>query len=469
MRNTPKDQIQLSDHFTFKRLLRFVFPSILMMVFMSIYTVVDGLFVSNYSGKVPFTAINLIWPPIMIVTSIGFMFGTGGSALIGKLLGEGKKEKANQVFTMIVIATAVTGVITGGICFALTPQIATLMGAKGETLKYAITYGRWLFAAMPFAMLQYEFQGLFNAAEKPVFGMITTIAAGCTNIVLDGLFVAVFKWGLTGAAAATLGSMIVGSLIPIIYFSVKNSSKLRFCKYKTDFRALLNVCGNGSSELLTNIAMSVVSILYNHQLLKLIGEDGVAAYGVLAYLLTVFNAVFMGFSISAAPITSYHYGAKNKEEMKSLLSKSLIFISITSLVMVALSEGLAGPLGKLFVGYDDRLYELTVHAFRISSFQFAFMGIAMFGSSYFTALGNGLISALIAFIRTLVFQVAFVFLMPLIWGADGIWASLIGSEFVCSILVIVFLLGFEKKYGYGFWKKIKEIKEPIKEINEPTE
>ncbi len=451
-----KDRIQLSDHFTFGRLLRFVFPSILMMVFMSIYTVVDGLFVSNYAGKVPFTAINLVWPPIMIITSFGFMFGTGGSALIGKLLGEGKNKKANKVFTMIVVATLVTGIITGALGFAFTPQIAELMGAKGETLEYAVIYGRWLFGAMPFAMLQYEFQGLFNAAEKPVIGMITTLIAGCMNILLDGLFVGAFGWGLRGAAAATLASMVVGALIPIVYFSTKNSSKLRFCKYKTDFKSLLNVCTNGVSELLTNIAMSVVSILYNHQLLKLIGEDGVAAYGVLAYLLTVFSAVFTGFSIAASPITSFHYGAKNKAEMRSVLAKSLIFISGTSLVMVALSEGLAGPLAKLFVGYDENLYDLTIHAFRISSFQFAFMGIAMFGSSYFTALGNGLISAIIAFVRTLVFQVAFVFVMPLIWGANGIWASLIGAEFVCSVLVIVFLLAFEKKYGYGFWKKKNE-------------
>ncbi len=453
MKEKRRDPIQLSDHFTFGRLIRFVLPSILMMVFMSIYTVIDGLFISNYAGKVPFTAINLIWPPIMIVTSVGFMYGAGGSALIGKLLGEGKEQKAKEVFTMVVVASVVTGAILGGLGVIFSPQIATWMGAEGEIHTYAVKYGRWLFAAMPFAMLQYEFQGLCNTAEKPLFGMLTTIAAGCMNIVLDGIFVGAFNWGLDGAAAATVASQAVGGIIPIIYFARKNPTKLRLCKYKTDFKALGRVVGNGSSELLTNIAMSVVSILYNHQLLKLIGENGVAAYGVIAYLLQVFSAVFMGFAVATSPITSFNLGAKNQKEMRSVLAKSLIFIACTALVMVALAEGLAGPLSKLFFSYDDELYSLTKHAFRISSFQFAFMGIAMFGSSYFTALNNGLISAVIAFLRTLIFQVAFVYLMPLIWGADGIWASLIGAELVCSILVIVFLLAFEKKYGYGFWKK----------------
>lgn len=434
-----------------------------MMIFMSIYTVVDGLFISNYAGKDPFTGVNLIWPPIMIFTSFGFMFGAGGSALIGKLFGQGNPDKAKKVFSMVVLVTFLSGIVLGTIGVILSPQIATLMGAEGDIHGYAVEYGRWLFGVLPFAMLQFEFQALFNAAEKPRLGMLITIIAGCFNIVLDGLFVGLFGWGLRGAAAATSTAMFVGGVIPVIYFFKKNSSSLRFVKFKMDWRSLFKVVTNGFSELLANIAMSVVAIFYNLQLLRLLGEDGVAAYGVIAYLLMVFSAVFMGFSIAAAPITSYHFGAGNKREMRSVLAKSLTFIFISSIAMVALSEGLAVPLSKLFVGYDDGLLSLTIHAFRISSFQFAFMGIAMFGSTYFTALNNGLVSAIIAFLRTLVFQIIFVYVMPMIWGADGIWASLIGAELVCATLVLTFLAIFEKRYGYGFWIKGQEMAHRHKE------
>ena len=440
--------IQLSDHFTRKRLLRFSLPSIVMMVFTSIYGVVDGYFVSNYTGKTPFAAVNLIMPFLMILGGVGFMFGTGGGALIAKTMGEGKAEKADKLFSMTVFASILCGLVLTAVGLLFLRPFARLMGAEGELLENSLLYGTINLIALPFYILQYEFQCLFATAEKPKLGLYVTVASGVANMVLDWLLVAVLPFGLAGAAAATAASQFIGGVFPLIYFARKNSSRLRLTRCRLELRPLGRICANGSSELMSNISMSLVSMLYNVQLMQYAGEDGIAAYGVLMYVSMIFQAIFIGYSVGTAPIVSYHYGAQNREELKSLLRKAIFIVAIAALCMFAAGELLAAPLSRLFVAYDEELLQMTTHAFAIFSFLFLFSGFAINGSSFFTALNDGLTSALISFLRTLVFQVAAVLLFPLLWGLDGIWFSIVAAEIMAVLATIFFLLKKQKKYGY---------------------
>ena len=440
--------IQLSDHFTRKRLLRFSLPSIVMMVFTSIYGVVDGYFVSNYTGKTPFAAVNLIMPFLMILGGVGFMFGTGGGALIAKTMGEGKAEKADKFFSMTVFASILCGLVLTAVGLLFLRPFARLMGAEGELLENSLLYGTINLIALPFYILQYEFQCLFATAEKPKLGLYVTVASGVANMVLDWLLVAVLPFGLAGAAAATAASQFIGGVFPLVYFARKNSSRLRLTRCRLELRPLGRICANGSSELMGNISMSLVSMLYNVQLMQYAGEDGIAAYGVLMYVSMIFQAIFIGYSVGTAPIVSYHYGAQNREELKSLLRKAIFIVAIAALCMFAAGELLAAPLSRLFVAYDEELLQMTTHAFAIFSFSFLFSGFAINGSSFFTALNDGLTSALISFLRTLVFQVAAVLLFPLLWGLDGIWFSIVAAEIMAVLATIFFLLKKQKKYGY---------------------
>lgn len=440
--------IRLSDHFNYRRLLRFTLPSIVMLVFTSVYGVVDGFFVSNFAGKTPFTAVNFIMPFLMILGSFGFMFGTGGGALIAKTMGEGKEEKANQIFSLIIYASAASGVLLSVMGIWFLRPIAVLLGAQGQLLEDSVTYGRIILLAIPAYILQYEFQCLFATAEKPGLGLAVTILAGVTNIVLDALFVAAFSWGLKGAAAATALSQCVGGFIPLVYFACPNPSRLRLGKTRLDGKALGKTCANGFSELMSNVSMSIVSMLYNIQLLKYAGEDGVAAYGVLMYVGLIFQAVFIGYSVGTAPVISYHFGAENHNELQAILKKSFVIICTCALTMFGAAELLAKPLSKLFVGYDQSLMEMTVRGFSIYAFSFLFSGASIFGSSFFTALNDGVVSALISFLRTLVFQVLAVLVFPLLWNLDGIWLSIVGAEAMALIVTLLFLLGKQKKYHY---------------------
>ncbi len=440
--------IQLSDHFNYRRLLRFTFPSIIMLVFTSIYGVVDGFFVSNYAGKTPFAAVNFIMPLLMILGCIGFMFGTGGGALIAIAMGEGRTKKANELFSLVVYVSTVCGVLFAVLGFLFLRPVALLMGAEGELLENCIIYGRIILLAIPFYVLQYEFQCLFATAGKPKLGLYVTVAAGITNIFLDALFVAGFRWGLEGAAAATSLSQFVGGVVPLIYFGRKNDSPLRLVKCGFDKKALGKICVNGSSELMSNISMSLVSMLYNVQLMKYAGEDGVAAYGVLMYVGMIFQAVFIGYSVGTAPVIGYHYGAQNHEELKGLLKKSVILVGAFAVLMFVSGQLFAGSLSRLFVGYDAELLELTMRAFRFFSFSFLFSGFAIFGSSFFTALGDGIVSAVISFLRTLVFQCLSVLIFPLFWQIDGIWCSIIAAEVLAVGVTVLFVIGKRGKYHY---------------------
>lgn len=441
-------KIQLSDHFSYKRLLRFTLPSIVMMVFTSIYGVVDGFFVSNFAGKTAFTAVNFIMPFLMILGAVGFMFGAGGSALIAKTLGEGKKDEANGLFSLFIYVPIVLGVIMAVFGIIYLRPIASLMGAEGQLLEDCVTYGRIMLYGHVFFMLQVEFQSLMITAEKPTLGLIFTIAAGVTNIVLDALFVGLLGWGLEGAAYATVVSQLVGVVAPMVYFARRNTSLLRLSKPLFSIKSLLKACGNGSSELMSNISMSLVGILYNMQLMSYAGEDGIAAYGVLMYVNFIFISVFIGYSVGVAPIIGYHYGAENSVELRGLLKKSTVIILVMSISMVVLAELLALPMSYIFVGYDKGLFDLTLSAFSIYSFAFLFAGLAIFGSSFFTALNNGVISAVISFLRTLVFQVAAVLLLPIKMGINGIWLSVVVAEALAVLVTVIFIVVKRKKYGY---------------------
>ncbi len=444
-------EIQLSEHFDYKKLMKFTFPSVIMMIFTSIYGVVDGLFVSNFVGKTAFTAINFAMPVLMILGAVGFMFGTGGSAIIAKTMGEGKSEEANKQFSLFVYASAIIGAVLAVLGIIFLPSILALLGAEGNMLDTAVLYGRIILCALPAYVLQYAFQSFFITAEKPDLGLKVTMIAGVANMVLDAALVIPF--GIVGAAFATAISQCIGGIVPLVYFAKKNASFLRLTKPKFHAKTLAAACVNGSSELLSNIAMSIVSMLYNVQLLKYAGEDGVAAYGVLMYVGMIFLAIFIGYSMGIAPIVSYHYGAGNFKELQNLKKKSLVIIGIASIMMLILSEVLASPLSMLFSKndqglFDSGLFDLTVRAFFIYSFSFLFSGFGIWSSSFFTALNNGPVSAIISFLRTLVFQVAAVLILPPVLEIDGIWISIVLAEFLAVVVGIVFLVALKKRYKY---------------------
>lgn len=442
-------KIQLSEHFSYQKLLRFVLPSVVMMIFTSIYGVVDGLFVSNFVGKTPFAAVNLIMPLLMILGALGFMIGTGGSAIVSKTMGEGNLEKANQYFSMLVYVT-----IAGGILLTILGQIgirplAMAMGATENMIDDCVLYGRILLVSLTAFMLQNVFQSFFVTAEKPQLGLGITVAAGLTNMVLDFLFIAVFHWGVAGAAVATALSQVVGGIVPIFYFVRPNNSRLRISKAKWDGRALLKSCTNGSSELMTNVSMSLVNMLYNFQLMRLVGENGVAAYGVIMYVNLIFVSIFLGYSIGSAPIVGYHYGAANHGELKSLFRKSLTLIGIAGIVLTLLAVGLSGPLSKVFVGYDEELFALTKHGFRLYSLSFLVTGFNIFGSAFFTALNNGVVSATISFLRTLLFQIIVVLVLPIFLGINGIWLAIVVAELMALVVTVLFFITKRKQYHYA--------------------
>ena len=443
-----KNKIQLSDHFTYKKLLRFVFPSIIMMVFTSIYGVVDGFFVSNFAGKTSFAAINLIMPFVMVLGGIGFMIGTGGTALVSKILGEGDRKRANQTFSMMILLTLILGVILSVVGVIFLPPVARFLGATEEMMHDCVLYGRIVVGFTVTFMLQNVFQSFLIAAEKPKVGLAVTVAAGVTNMVLDELFIAVFHWGVAGAAIATGISQFVGGVIPLIYFLRPNSSLLHITGTSLHIRPILNACANGSSELMSNISSSVVSMIYNFQLMKYAGEDGVSAYGVLMYVQFIFIAIYVGYAIGCAPIVGYHYGAENHAELKNMLKKSIWLMGGAGVILTALAAVLAAPLAKLFVGYDEGLFELTRHAFRIFSFAFLLAGFNIFASSFFTALNNGGVSAAISFLRTLVFQTSSVLILPIFLDIDGIWLAVTVAEVFAFIISVIFLVVKRKKYHY---------------------
>lgn len=443
--------IQLSDHFNYKKLLRFTAPSIIMMVFTSIYGVADGFFVSNFAGDVPFQAVNIIYPYIAIMMTVGFMFGSGGTAIVAKTYGEGDVEGANRYFSLFVYFSVSVGVLIAAVSYVFMPNIAALLGADGAILENCILYGRVLMCALPFAILQYLFQSFCVAAEKPKFGLAVIVAAGLTNILLDAVLVMLLpnEYKLLGAALATAFSQAVGGGIPLIYFIRKNSSFLRIGKTKFYGKIILRACANGSSEFMSNVSMNLVSMLYNFQLKKYAGYDGVSAYGVMMYVSMIFSAVFVGYSMGVAPIISYHDGAKNDSEKKGVFKKSLVIIGISSIIMLVSAELLAHPLSAIFVSHNDALMDMTVHGFKIFSLAFGFMGFAIFASGFFTALNDGLTSAIVSFLRTVIFQVGAVLLLPVLCGGlDGIWWSVAAADFMAMTLSAIFLVAKRKKYHY---------------------
>lgn len=448
MTGRNKMNIQLSEHFTYKKLFRFCLPSIAMMLFTSIYGIVDGFFVSNYVGKTAFAAINLIMPFLIVMACFGFMIGTGGGALVAKTLGEGDKQEANRYFTMLLLLTLILGILMSVVGFAFMRPISYMLGATDDMIEHCVIYGRIINAFNTAYMLQYFFQSFFVTAGKPNLGFGVTIAAGMTNIVLDALFVAVFRWGVAGAAAASVIGQCVGGVLPIFYFIRPNKSLLRLTKTRLELSPLLKACANGSSELMSSISSSIVGMLYNFQLMKYSGENGIAAYGVVMYTQMIFSAVFIGYSVGSAPIVSYNYGAGNHGELKNMLKKGLTVMVVGGIIMTVMAIGLAPFLSDLFVGYDAELFEMTKRAFRIFAFSYMLFGVNIFASSFFTSLNNGGVSAAISFLRTLIFQTSAVMLLPLILKADGIWWAVTFAEALALAVSAAFLIANRKKYSY---------------------
>ena len=443
-----KNEIKLSDHMTYKKLLKFTFPSICMMVFTSIYSIVDGFFISNFAGKTAFAAINLMMPAIMLVGGLGFMMGTGGAALVGKTLGEQNVEKANKIFSSIVYFTIIMALVTSAIMYIFIPRIAMLLGATEDMLPYCVKYARILTVGNIFFMLQNLFQNFFMIAERPKYAFRTSVASGLSNMALDAILVGAFKLGVSGAAYATIAAEAVGALIPFIYFSRKNPTILRLVATRIEIKNILRSMFNGLSEVLSNISSSIVGIVYNKQLLAYSGENGVAAYGVLMYVGFIFVAIFIGYSIGTAGFVSYNYGAQNNEELKNIKRRSFRINTIFGLSMVTFAILMSYPFAYIFTGYDSELLKITSNAMRIYAFSFLLTGCNIFTSSFFTALNNGIISAIISMARTLVFQIGAVLTLPLLFGLNGIWYAVFVSEIMSFIIGHIFLLSFRKKYNY---------------------
>ena len=441
-------RIKISEHFTIKKILRLILPSSAMMVFISVYGMVDGIFVSNFVGETPFAAVNLTWPMIMIFGGVGFMFGTGGNAIISRTIGEGKKELANKYFSLIVYATIITGILLSIIALIFNKRLCILLGATGELLENCVTYCKVIFPCIPFFMLQNVFQSLTATAEKPKLSLAATIAAGISNVVLDALFILVFKLGLFGAALGTASTQVLGGLIPLVYFSKRNNSLLRLGKPEIDFHILAHTCTNGMSELISNITLSLVSILYNLEILKIAGQLGVNAYGIVMYVSFIFIAIYIGYTIGVAPVVGYNYGAQNIDELQNVFKKSLIITAFMGLAATLSSEVLARPFAMIFAAGDEALIDMTVHGFRIFALAFLLGGFSMFASSFFTALGNGPVSAAIAFLRTFVFQILPLYILPRFLGLDGIWASMVVAEVLGIAVSAAFLIGKRRRYNY---------------------
>lgn len=441
--------IGLNEHFNYSKLIKFTLPTIIMMIFTSIYGVVDGVFVSNIVGSDAFAAVNLIMPVIMILGSVGFMIGTGGSALVSKTLGEGRKEDANRYFSILIYFLIFIGIILSILGVIFIRPIAEFLGAEGEILNDCVSYGRVMIILLTAYLLQNSFQSFLVVAEKPKMGLMISLMAGITNMFLDFLFMYVLKIGITGAALATGISWIVGGIIPLIYFKTNASTRLKLVRTRFEVKVVGQASANGASEMMTNLSMSLVNMLYNMQLMKIVGSDGVVAYGIIMYVSFIFSGTYLGYSIGAAPIIGYHYGADNKNELKSLFKKSLVIIGIAAIVLTSLAEILAGSLSGIFVSYDKDLLEMTTKAIRLFSLSFIIGGFNIFASSFFTALNNGFISALISFLRTLVFQAIMIFLLPAILGINGIWLAVVAAEFLSLIVSAICFSINNKRYGYA--------------------
>ena len=423
---------------------------VLMLMVTSVYSIVDGWFISNYAGSTAFAAMNIIWPAIAIISALGLMVGAGGSALVSKTFGEGDNERGNRIFTMLTRLTLIAGAVISFVFILLMRPATVALGAEGEMIRLAVIYGRILTAALPVYMIQMAMQPFFMVAGRPELGTVTSIACGLTNIVLDALFVAVFGWGLTGAAIATAASFLVGGCIPVVFFASKrNRTPVRFLKDSpADWPAINQSLSNGLSEFVGNISFNIVGICYNLQLMKYIGENGVSAYGVLMYVGFIFGSVFIGYNMGISQVISYKYGAGDKAELRSLLRKSCTLIAVAGLLITVAVELLAPRISQLFVGYSPALRDLTTYAMHIYMVSFLICGFNMFASAWFTALNNGPVSAVISFTRTLVFELGCVFVLPLVFGIDGIWLAVNVAEVLALILSAALVLGLRKRYGY---------------------
>ncbi len=449
-----KERIHLSDHFTFGKLIRFTLPMIMMMIFSSIYWIVDGFFISNYAGANEFAGVNLIFPVIMLVACVGFMFGSGGGALISKKLGEGKNEEANQTFSLITYITFGVGVVVSIIFYFLIDEITSGFAAINsanttpEMIESATTYGKIMIAGISLFIMQGYFHSIFSVNETNLHGFFFTFAGGLLNMFLDYLLIGVFKMNVVGAAIASLSGMLIASVGPTLYFIFHKNNLIYLGKPRKSWSDLRKTLTNGSSEFVSNVSGNLVTLVLNIQLIKYIGQNGVVAYGIISYVSFLFFAIFIGYSVSIASPIGYNYGAKNNEELTNMLNRSFVLIEFVGLVMFIFSILLAGPFARLFTNNDPEMIALAIRAMRLYSICYLFTGFSMFGSSFFTGLNNGLISALISFCRTLVFELGFVFLIPLIFGVDGIWLSIVFAEVFSMIMTILFLYAYRKKYGY---------------------
>ena len=432
---------------TGRNILRFVFPTIVMTVFNTFYTMVDGLFVSNLIGTAALSAINLTAPAIGLITAVSGMLATGGSAVVMKKMGEGREEEARQDFTLLILTNAVVGAVMMALGYGLMDVLLGSMGLSPEVFGYCHAYlSDYLLFTIPI-LLMYNFSLYLIAADRSRLSLICTVAGGVSNIVLDYVLIALAGLGIRGAAIATgLGYSLTAAAGLLVFR--KRDSLLHFQKPVFRGGVLFHASANGLSELATSLVSGVTTLLFNLAMLKYIGEDGVAAITIIMYVLMFVSALFIGYSYGAAPMISYYHGEGNHEKLKKLVRFSVRFILGASALCAAVSALATPALVGVFTRPDSPVYALAVTGNRLCSIALLFLGLNVFASSMFTALSNGVVSAVLAFSRSFRFTVACVQLLPLLLGVTGVWLATPAAELLGLLMSAALLARYQKRYGY---------------------
>lgn len=438
----------IAQKFNVFTLLKFAFPTMVMMVFMSLYTIVDGIFVSRLVGSNALSAVNIVYPVISLLIACGIMLSTGGSAIVARQMGEKREQEARENFSMLAVVSVLTGIVILVLGLMFLEPICRILGGTPVLLEDCKIYLGVLLGFGPLTMLQMLFQTFFVTAGKPGLGLGLTLTGGVVNMVLDYVFMGPMQMGVLGAALATGLGQAIMAVAGVVYF-LKVKGNLYFVKPVFRGNILLQSCGNGSSEMVSNLSTAVVTFLFNITMLKLAGEDGVAAITIVLYGQFLFTALYLGFSMGVAPVVSFNYGNQNHAQLKRIYKICIGFILGSSVFILGIALLFSEPIVGIFTGEENHTYELAVEGFFQFSFNYLFAGINIFASALFTSLSNGKISAIISFCRTFVFITVSIVLLPRVMGITGVWLSVPLAELVTLFISITYLKGQKEVYHYG--------------------
>ncbi len=438
----------LAKKFSLASLLLFAAPNIIMMIVLSMYIIVDGMFVARFIGTTALSAINMFYPAICFEMALGIMIATGGSAIAAKKLGEGKQKEAQNNLSFLMVVEGSFGIVIAVVGNLFTAEIVSFLGASAAQAPLSITYAKIIFSFAPAFFLQTAFQTFFVTAGKPALGLIVTILGGVANILLDYIFMAPLRLGVTGAAIATGIGYCIPAMVGVIFFLKAKTNPFHFVRPRFDGKVLLQACANGSSEMVTNLSNAVTTFLFNFTLLQFYGEDGVASITIILYFQYLFTALYFGYSNGIAPIISYKYGNDDRKQLQALFKNSVLFLIISSIAANVLLHFTISKLLTIFTAENSPVYQITLHGFSIYSMAFMIMGLGIFSSAMFTAFSDGITSAIISFSRTFLFIVGAILLLPAILGERGVWLAVPIAEAFGFLISILYLIGKKQKFHY---------------------